>query len=290
MNQKRSWPGVPNRYSSRWLPKVIRPKSIATVVARLFSTPARSSNAVLTEVSSSSVHSGRTSLIAPTRVVLPAPNPPAMMILKMASGRSVPLSEGAEPMQHLLQQVGAGPFPGVPLPHDRQPALDEEVGEQHPDHTERQRGVGGHVGHGNRLPAQGQDLPVLGAEAGQVGGAAGRGDQDRDQVQHLAGGRLGPAAGQRVGANDRAGIPVHPLAAARVHGAVNPPGCGWYGTWAAPPDAARPVSPASPSRRRPGPRRRPRARARRATSPRRPRSPTPPPVPFPYPPPRPAPP
>src|SRR5580700_4401679 len=128
MNQKRSWPGVPNRYSSRWLPKVIRPKSIATVVTRLFSTPARSSNPVLTEVSSSSVHSGRTSLIAPTRVVLPAPNPPATTILKTASGLPLPSSEGTEPIQHLLKQVGAGPFARV-LAHDREPTLDEEIGE-----------------------------------------------------------------------------------------------------------------------------------------------------------------
>src|SRR5580700_3013567 len=256
MNQNRSWPGVPNRYSSRWLPKVIRPKSIATVVTRLFSTPARSSNPVLTEVRSSSVHSGRTSLIAPTRVVLPAPNPPATMILNTASGGPVPSSESAESMQHLLEQIGARPFAGL-LAHDRQTALEEEVGKQHPDHAERQRGVGCDIGHGGRLAAQGQDPAVLGAETSSVVGAqAGAGgDHDRDQVEDLAGGRLGPATGQRVGANDRPGIPVDPLVVARVHGAVNLPGCGSSGTWAVPPDAARHVSPAWPFHTRPARRR-----------------------------------
>src|SRR5215472_1016351 len=144
MNQNRSWPGVPNRYSSRWLPKVIRPKSIATVVACLSSTPARSSWPVLAVVSSSSVHSGRTSLIALTRVVLPAPNPPATTILNTARASS----ESAEPMQHLLEQVGAWSFASGLLAHDREPALNEEVGQQHPDHAERQPGVGGDVGNG----------------------------------------------------------------------------------------------------------------------------------------------
>src|ERR1035438_8848800 len=112
MNQKRSWPGVPKRYSTRRLPMVIRPKSIATVVVVLLSTPLRSSWLALALVRASSVLSGRTSLIAPTNVVLPAPNPPAMRILNAASGRSGVLSEGAEPMQYLLKQIGAGLFAG----------------------------------------------------------------------------------------------------------------------------------------------------------------------------------
>src|SRR5262249_36707540 len=50
MNQKRSWPGVPNRYSTRWVPMVSRPKSIATVVVVLLPTPVRSSGPTLPRV------------------------------------------------------------------------------------------------------------------------------------------------------------------------------------------------------------------------------------------------
>jgi hypothetical protein len=109
MNQKRSWPGVPNRYNTRWAPMVSRPKSIATVVVVFLPTPVRSSVPTLARVRASSVRSGRTSLIAPTSVVLPAPKPPAIKILNGARGMSPEPSEdpgpseGAEPMQDLLQ-------------------------------------------------------------------------------------------------------------------------------------------------------------------------------------------
>ncbi len=38
-NQKRSWPGVPKRYSTSCSVMLMRPKSIATVVAVLVSEP-----------------------------------------------------------------------------------------------------------------------------------------------------------------------------------------------------------------------------------------------------------
>src|SRR3954454_18583338 len=60
---------------------VIRPKSRATVVFSLFSTPARSSTPTLALVSASSVVSGGISLTEPTMVVLPVPKPPAITIL-----------------------------------------------------------------------------------------------------------------------------------------------------------------------------------------------------------------
>ena len=53
-------------------------------------------------------------------------------------------------MQHLLKQIGAWPFAGVLLAHDREPASDKEVGQQHPDHAEWERGVGCDIGHGGR--------------------------------------------------------------------------------------------------------------------------------------------
>jgi S-adenosylmethionine synthetase len=94
MNQKRSWPGVPNRYRVKSARKVIIPKSMATVVVVFRPTPVMSSTPMLRSLSISSVYSGRISLIAPTRVVLPAPNPPAIRILAVAGITSA--STGSE--------------------------------------------------------------------------------------------------------------------------------------------------------------------------------------------------
>src|ERR1700722_533655 len=213
MNQNRSWPGVPNRYSTSRLPMVIRPKSIATVVDVFLSTPFRSSKAMLALVSGSSVRNGRTSLIAPTSVVLPAPKPPATRILNRDCGLSAVPSEGTEPMQYLLEQVGAGLLVGASLRQHGDPALLGEVGEQHPDDAQRQPGVRRHVGHRDRPLAQSHDPAMLRAQSGRLvsPSAPVRDHHHGDEVQHLAVGRLGPAAGDRVGANDRAGVPVDPL-------------------------------------------------------------------------------
>src|SRR3954447_13222369 len=81
INQKRFWPGVPNRYSTYSSRMVIRPKSIATVVVFLPSTPDKSSTPTLWSVRISSVCSGRVSEMAETKVVLPTPKPPATRIL-----------------------------------------------------------------------------------------------------------------------------------------------------------------------------------------------------------------
>jgi hypothetical protein len=59
---------------------VIRPKSMATVVVVLCSTPEVSSTSSPSTDRVSSVRSGSISLTAPTSVVLPAPNPPATTI------------------------------------------------------------------------------------------------------------------------------------------------------------------------------------------------------------------
>ena len=74
---------------------MIRPKSIATVVVFLSSTPEVSSIPTLLSVSSSSVRSGRISLTDPTSVVLPAPKPPATRILMAVGSRRSP-SPGSE--------------------------------------------------------------------------------------------------------------------------------------------------------------------------------------------------
>src|ERR1700733_806321 len=138
MNQKRSWPGVPNRYSTRWSLMVIRPKSMATVVDVLPSTG--SSTPMPARLSASSVCSGCTSLTAPTSVVLPAPNPPATTILNAASTLSAETSECTETMQHLLQQFGARLITWAQGRHHGDPTPLDEVGQQDADHTERQCG------------------------------------------------------------------------------------------------------------------------------------------------------
>src|SRR5690606_9047237 len=80
MNQKRYWPGVPNRYSTRSSARLMRPKSMATVGVDLLSIPARLSIPALALVTRASVLNGTISETAPTSGVLPTPNPPATTI------------------------------------------------------------------------------------------------------------------------------------------------------------------------------------------------------------------
>src|SRR5262245_14995492 len=230
---------------------VSRPKSIATVVVVFVPTPVRSSVPTLARVRASSVCSGRTSLIAPTSVVLPTPNPPAIRILKGAKGMSAGSSEGAEPMQDLLQQGGTGLRACGPWRTYGDPALRGEVSEKDADRPEREPRGGCHVGGRRRRPAQSEQPTVLGGQFHPVVGLPGPPgrDDDRDHVQDRAAGRLRPAAGQRVGADDRASVPVDPLVACG-HAKLTPPGPGPPGTSGVPPGAARRASPASPSRRR----------------------------------------
>src|SRR5699024_7212150 len=81
MNQKRCCPGVPNRYRMRSRSNETRPKSIATVVLDLFGVASRLSMPVLASVMTASVVNGTISDTEPTNVVLPAPKPPATIIL-----------------------------------------------------------------------------------------------------------------------------------------------------------------------------------------------------------------
>ena len=63
----------------------MRPKSIATVVVVLFGVPSRSSTPADGVVTNASVRSGMISGTAPTKVVLPTPNPPEMTIFVEAA-------------------------------------------------------------------------------------------------------------------------------------------------------------------------------------------------------------
>ena len=85
MNQNRRWPGVPNRYSTRSSSRVMRPKSIATVVVFFIGVASRPSTPSDALVTNASVRSGMISDTAPTNVVLPAPKPPEMTIFVEAA-------------------------------------------------------------------------------------------------------------------------------------------------------------------------------------------------------------
>src|SRR5690606_36923777 len=90
--------------------RVIRPKSIATVVVDFVGTDARSSTPSDSLVTSASVRSGMISETEPTRVVLPTPKPPAMTIFVEVTGRVA--SESAEstegPFDQLTSLVARG--------------------------------------------------------------------------------------------------------------------------------------------------------------------------------------
>src|SRR5690606_8554229 len=84
-----------------------RPKSIATVVVVLFGVRAVSSMPTEASVMTASVVSGMISETAPTKVVLPTPNPPATTIFVEVSTPPPPPPrlEPAKSTEHPLQQV-----------------------------------------------------------------------------------------------------------------------------------------------------------------------------------------
>src|SRR3982751_5959025 len=110
MNQKRVWPGVPNRYRIRSRSIEIRPKSIATVVVTFPGTWRVSSTPSPADVMIASVVSGVISETEPTSVVLPTPKPPAMTIFADVTRPDVgrcAMSEPAKSTQHPFQQFRA---------------------------------------------------------------------------------------------------------------------------------------------------------------------------------------
>src|ERR671925_1622388 len=142
MNQKRSWPGVPNRYRIRSVSSVMRPKSIATVVVVLPAMWLVSFTPTLAVVMAASVVSGMISETAPTNVVLPTPKPPAMTILTGVGARDSAPGEAdlycPESIQHPLEkcEVWAVADTGGPV-HGHQ-ALFGHVTDQDTSDAERQ--------------------------------------------------------------------------------------------------------------------------------------------------------
>src|SRR5919108_3402955 len=205
-----------------WSSTVMRPKSIATVVVVLSGTAAVSSTPTDRAVMSCSVVSGGISDTDPTKVVLPAPNPPATRTL---SGMSCwPACVGAprdstrtESIQKPPKDRVAGPAVGG----DRLRQVDGEVAgvgevaDQHPGdphgHLQRRADLrqrhrpGAHPDDGAQL-----HLQRRARSAGALGGG-----HHRLQRQVLPGGP-GAAAGERVHRHDAV------FAAVVAHGAAPP--------------------------------------------------------------------
>src|SRR5690606_15442757 len=161
MNQKRYWPGVPNRYRTRSSARLMRPKSIATVVVDFIGMPVRLSIPALALVTNASVRSGTISETAPTNVVLPTPKPPATTILAEV-GLAVRVSTCAvesntpETTENPFDQLATFIVAGVVFQCGRNanvPRFDEICHEhtRHPDgYTQSSR----NFSHGRRFSAQ----------------------------------------------------------------------------------------------------------------------------------------
>src|SRR6185295_6236378 len=87
----------------------MRPKSIATVVVFFVGVSSRPSTPSDASVTNASVRSGMISDTAPTKVVLPDPNPPEMTIFVDRVAR---LSEPLKATEHPPQECGIAFVPG----------------------------------------------------------------------------------------------------------------------------------------------------------------------------------
>src|SRR5215216_3797459 len=209
-NQNRSWPGVPKRYSTSSSLREMRPKSMATVVVVLPSTPNVSSTPTLFSVSSSSVRSGLISLIEPTSVVLPAPKPPAISILiAVGTPSSANIrSEGAEATDHRPEYRLVGVGRTARFARQDEAAV-EQVAEEDSHDADRQVEVRGDLRNRRRTLAQVDDPGLLGTKLTDQLRRLDRHDQ-RDEVELAAAGP-GAAAGHRVGPDHRPGVVVEPF-------------------------------------------------------------------------------
>src|SRR5688500_11384515 len=119
----------------RSLPRLRRPKSIATVVVVLLATFEVSSTPSETLVMAASVLSGSISEMEPTKVVLPTAKPPATTIFT-GRGAEVPgsagASEGLETIEHPFQQLEVGTLARVVRTVEVEQSVGDEIAGQHP--------------------------------------------------------------------------------------------------------------------------------------------------------------
>src|SRR3954470_24060052 len=121
--------------------RVIRPKSMATVVVVLPAVWVRSSMPAEAEVMTASVRSGLISETAPTKVVLPTPKPPATTIFaEVVERAAAPPLELPKSTEHPFEQchvwlsVGGG-LAAAGLMDGDQPGLGQ-VGDEDPGDAE----------------------------------------------------------------------------------------------------------------------------------------------------------
>src|SRR5688500_7486620 len=136
----------------------MRPKSRATVVVVLPDTAEVSSIPIDRSVISASVTSGSISEIAPTKVVLPTPNPPLMTILTATGGNGAGSLERPNTIPDPLDQCD-GKLTELLL--DPQVAVRHQVGDDDPDHAERHLQRHRQVRDGHRRLAQLDDAARL---------------------------------------------------------------------------------------------------------------------------------
>src|SRR5215217_3592701 len=228
MNQKRDWPGVPNRYRISCSSTVMRPKSMATVVVVLSGTKAVSSIPTDSEVMCCSVVRGGISDTAPTKVVLPAPNPPATRTLSGISSRLVGggrrrVSTRTESIEQPSQDLmtGAAVAVGGSWQVDLQVAAVGVVAHEHPGHAHRDLEGGADLGQRLGPGAHLDDRPRLHLQRRTRGEPEPGGGDDGLQGQLLAGG-AGPSPGDGVDRHHPVDVP----ALVRGHRAIRSAGPG----------------------------------------------------------------
>src|SRR5690606_18496224 len=200
MNQKRSCPGVPNRYRIRSSSRETRPKSIATVVVDLFGVAARSSMPVLASVIIASVVNGTISETEPTNVVLPAPKPPATTILAEVivfgaawRGALKPTESTQHPFHQHKMRFGVLAARCGPV-HGHQARV-RRIADQHSRHSERHSEHRSDLGHRTWSTAFFHDDLLLDLVGDRQHRCITGGDQ-RFEFQRIVGFR--PAAGDGV--------------------------------------------------------------------------------------------
>ena len=140
MKWNRSWPGVPNRYSTISGVSEMRPKSMATVVVCLVEMCDRSSDLADAVVIIASERSGSISEMVLTKVDLPTPKPPATTILTGILPRSWVVDLGYQrlrtPSSTLSRRLPKFCVATGVVEHNG--AVVDEVGDEHSCYADRE--------------------------------------------------------------------------------------------------------------------------------------------------------
>src|SRR6266702_5402342 len=186
----------------------MRPKSSATVVVVLPSTPARSSTLPLISLITSSVRSGAISLTEPTKVVLPTPKPPAISSFTADVPRVgwPEVSKPTDAIKYRLKYVHVRIIHSSWRSTEKEEALLDQIANQNLHDGKRHIQLCADLGDRQRALAQSQDLGVLPIQRAVVGV---NGDHQRDHVQ-VSPARPGTTASDRIRPDHGAGLVVVP--------------------------------------------------------------------------------